>query len=107
MLDNPSASYCIEAADIKKNPHPIIITPIAILNNEEDSRFLFFHHTQKLPTRVAKIKIKIALTDWNQLAGTVKFSVKTKSVFCAAYTFNRPPACSNDPQKTIIIKKDK
>ena len=106
MLDSPSASYCIEAADIKKKPQPIIITPIAILNKEEDSLFLFFHHTQKLPTIVANIKIKIALTDWNQLAGIKKLPIN-KSVFCLAYTFNNPPACSNEPQKTITIKKAK
>jgi hypothetical protein len=56
-------SYSIEAADIKKKPHPIIMTPIAILNNDDDSLFLFFHQTQKLPTMVANIKMKIALTD--------------------------------------------
>ena len=53
---------------------------------------------------MANIKIKIAFTDWNQLAGTKKFPIN-KSVFCLAYTFNNPPACSNEPQKTKIIKK--
>ena len=48
--------------------------------------------------------MKIAFNDWNQLAGTIKFSVKTKSVFCLAYKFIKPPACSNAPQKTITIK---
>jgi hypothetical protein len=37
MADLPSVSYSIEAADIKRKPDPIIITPIPIFKIEEDS----------------------------------------------------------------------
>ena len=68
ICDWPTLSYWTDAADIKKKPQPIIITPMPILNKEEDSRPLFFHQTHTLPTIVANIKMKIAFTDWNQLA---------------------------------------
>src|SRR5690606_26013762 len=106
MADDPEFSYSTEAALIKPKPRAIIIIPTAILKSEDASFPFFLHRNQKAPTAVANVIIQKEFTDWKTEAGTSQ-PKSTLSVFCSAYKFISPPACSNAAQKSIINKKDK
>jgi hypothetical protein len=69
MAELPAASYCLDAALIKRNPTPIMMRPTAILNNDDDSRPFNFQLYQNPATDMASVKMKNALTDWNTEAG--------------------------------------
>ena len=80
---------------------------MAILNMDDASFPFLFLLNQNAATGIPSVIIKNELTDWNQVAGTVQFRKPiTLFVFSAAYRFIKPPACSNAPQNTMIIRKD-
>ena len=49
-------------------------------------------------------QIKKELTDWNTDAGTSNNPKKLRSVFCDAYKFMSPPACSKAAQNKMMSK---